>query len=107
FFFQAEDGIREFHVTGVQTCALPISERGLPWRRCSARRASRVASKYGSCAVTPIGRGRTRLRPSVRTRTVRRTSWVRGVLAYLRGTRRSARSAHGPPRQRTGLPAGS
>src|SRR5690606_39307049 len=27
FFFQAEDGIRDFHVTGVQTCALPISQR--------------------------------------------------------------------------------
>src|SRR5215475_1739578 len=26
FFFQAEDGIRDFHVTGVQTCALPISQ---------------------------------------------------------------------------------
>src|SRR5690606_40758391 len=26
FFFQAEDGIRAFHVTGVQTCALPILE---------------------------------------------------------------------------------
>src|SRR5690606_40072108 len=25
FFIQAEDGIRDFHVTGVQTCALPIS----------------------------------------------------------------------------------
>src|SRR5690625_5508857 len=25
FFFQAEDGIRAGHVTGVQTCALPIS----------------------------------------------------------------------------------
>src|SRR5690606_39979504 len=24
FFFQAEGGIRDFHVTGVQTCALPI-----------------------------------------------------------------------------------
>src|SRR5690606_39985911 len=31
FFFQAEAGIRDFHVTGVQTCALPISE--LPDRR--------------------------------------------------------------------------
>src|SRR5690606_41205087 len=34
FFFQAEDGIRDFHVTGVQTCALPISieslEKALP-----------------------------------------------------------------------------
>src|SRR5690606_40332845 len=34
FFFQAEDGIRDFHVTGVQTCALPISLR----RRCARRR---------------------------------------------------------------------
>src|SRR5690606_39356450 len=29
FFFQAEDGIRDFHVTGVQTCALPISIRAV------------------------------------------------------------------------------
>src|SRR5437016_9039167 len=29
FFFQAEDGIRDWSVTGVQTCALPIS-----WRYC-------------------------------------------------------------------------
>src|SRR5207249_5685965 len=27
FFFQAEDGIRDRNVTGVQTCALPISEQ--------------------------------------------------------------------------------
>src|SRR5438874_2005495 len=27
FFFQAEDGIRDLYVTGVQTCALPISGR--------------------------------------------------------------------------------
>src|SRR5256886_11210530 len=27
FFFQAEDGIRDLTVTGVQTCALPISKR--------------------------------------------------------------------------------
>src|SRR6266576_5159315 len=26
FFFRAEDGIRDLYVTGVQTCALPISE---------------------------------------------------------------------------------
>src|SRR5690606_39919563 len=36
FFFQAEDGIRAFHVTGVQTCALPIypepgGSRYHPW----------------------------------------------------------------------------
>src|SRR5690606_30388815 len=31
FFFQAEDGIRDFHVTGVQTCALPISHHYRLW----------------------------------------------------------------------------
>src|SRR2546430_5989855 len=37
FFFQAEDGIRDLTVTGVQTCALPISPchpaTGFPGRR--------------------------------------------------------------------------
>src|SRR5256885_6807661 len=28
FFFQAEDGIRDYKVTGVQTCALPILNAG-------------------------------------------------------------------------------
>src|SRR5690349_22492832 len=37
FFFQAEDGIRDLYVTGVQTCALPIC---VPARRPSARRRS-------------------------------------------------------------------
>src|SRR5690554_1047014 len=32
FFFQAEDGIRDADVTGVQTCALPISEESLAER---------------------------------------------------------------------------
>src|SRR5256885_15748947 len=29
FFFQAEDGIRDYKVTGVQTCALPISNHSV------------------------------------------------------------------------------
>src|SRR4029077_19857301 len=36
FFFQAEDGIRDSSVTGVQTCALPISS-GEKSLACSAR----------------------------------------------------------------------
>src|SRR2546430_7506072 len=32
FFFQAEDGIRDLTVTGVQTCALPISHWRGPWQ---------------------------------------------------------------------------
>src|SRR5256885_2763418 len=42
FFFQAEDGIRDYKVTGVQTCALPIFNSGQidgawvpePWATC-------------------------------------------------------------------------
>src|SRR5436190_23454355 len=37
FFFQAEDGIRDHCVTGVQTCALPIYLRAhLQWRHLAA-----------------------------------------------------------------------
>src|SRR2546426_10323083 len=43
FFFQAEDGIRDYKVTGVQTCALPISmprkEKGCGPRRVIAAKA--------------------------------------------------------------------
>src|SRR5688500_20092634 len=35
FFFQAEDGIRDYKVTGVQTCALPIWAHGST--RCATR----------------------------------------------------------------------
>src|SRR5690606_39489917 len=38
FFFQAEDGIRDFHVTGVQTCALPIYHHLVVGRSAYLRR---------------------------------------------------------------------
>src|SRR5690606_40040828 len=47
FFFQAEDGIRDFHVTGVQTCALPIYSR--PSRR--TRRLLSGRARRGERAV--------------------------------------------------------
>src|SRR2546430_9508844 len=37
FFFQAEDGIRDLTVTGVQTCALPISALHVPVRDRNGR----------------------------------------------------------------------
>src|SRR5882757_5793787 len=37
FFFQAEDGIRDIGVTGVQTCALPISGQDCEWACVRAR----------------------------------------------------------------------
>src|SRR2546430_5162970 len=50
FFFQAEDGIRDLTVTGVQTCALPISPAGpiRPGRSSGSRiRARRPSSRPG------------------------------------------------------------
>src|SRR5699024_11509148 len=51
FFFQAEDGIRDRNVTGVQTCALPISAASSPvaWTepRCSPVPA--VSSQRTTC----------------------------------------------------------
>src|SRR5947208_13628871 len=44
FFFQAEDGIRDDLVTGVQTCALPISFLGLSELRRTPRRRGQPAS---------------------------------------------------------------
>src|SRR2546427_12620257 len=47
FFFQAEDGIRDLTVTGVQTCALPISR----WT-CSLRREGLTICKALSpCSI--------------------------------------------------------
>src|SRR5690606_40475471 len=43
FFFQAEDGIRDFHVTGVQTCALPIFEPDSMLAEVVAREGVRLA----------------------------------------------------------------
>src|SRR5260370_16186401 len=55
FFFQAEDGIRDSSVTGVQTCALPIS---LGASRKRAEPSFVVGmSRLGSCAHTPQTRG--------------------------------------------------
>src|SRR5207302_5228677 len=45
FFFQAEDGIRDFHVTGVQTCALPIWP-GWNVRPAEPRDAPRISEIY-------------------------------------------------------------
>src|SRR6266511_364027 len=57
FFFQAEDGIRAFHVTGVQTCALPISPPprtgtlAAPARR--SRRSDRGLGQQGRARGDP------------------------------------------------------
>ena len=71
FFFRAEDGIRDYDVTGVQTCALPISYVGkggysnweLSTDRANASRraltelglpASRIVRVTGMAATEPL-----------------------------------------------------
>src|SRR5216683_5746109 len=52
FFFQAEDGIRVLIVTGVQTCALPISRRP-QLRRVPADREASTGSGWGESTRGP------------------------------------------------------
>src|SRR5690606_166843 len=85
FFFRAEDGIRVFHVTGVQTCALPISANSptpawLTAGRCACRSAP-------SSGVSPSER-------------LRRSG---ASLSRPRSTRR--RTAQGPAARATAHPA--
>src|SRR5690606_40843816 len=54
FFFQAEDGIRDFHVTGVQTCALPISK--LRELAKPVREANQAAESFARAAGGQTGR---------------------------------------------------
>src|SRR2546427_8106375 len=50
FFFQAEDGIRDLTVTGVQTCALPISHR---WRQRARHNGNHPFQSHLSHAPRP------------------------------------------------------
>src|SRR6266536_3985510 len=68
FFFQAEDGIRDPLVTGVQTCALPIFTHR--FRAGSPRRSLRV-SRLG-CSTAP-SRLRLQVWPSIQGT----SKWVR------------------------------
>src|SRR5690349_21516243 len=52
FFFQAEDGIRDLYVTGVQTCALPIS------RAVRASRRVDHAADHGGAGPARVAAGR-------------------------------------------------
>src|SRR5690606_39432840 len=56
---QAEDGIRDFHVTGVQTCALPISAA------CAAPRSLTTGGTprwYWTSACAPVAAATPRIR---------------------------------------------
>src|SRR2546425_9166165 len=74
FFFQAEDGIRDKLVTGVQTCALPISLRIVDER----------VVPVGGALATPLWEAVVR-QPVMQPERFARTLFVEfeGRLAYL------------------------
>src|SRR5699024_12051400 len=57
FFFQAEDGIRDRNVTGVQTCALPILMRdSIPGSQEGRKKVKQIYGKInGKKKPVPIG----------------------------------------------------
>src|SRR2546422_8469779 len=55
FFFQAEDGIRDVAVTGVQTCALPISPPGPTALILPVSASATVSQEKASNGVGPPG----------------------------------------------------
>src|SRR6266545_2425314 len=67
FFFQAEDGIRDKLVTGVQTCALPIS-----WRTAGSSSSGAPRPRSGASPAAPSGNRR-----SPRTTAIRNTGTAR------------------------------
>src|SRR3989449_11116054 len=68
FFFQAEDGIRDVAVTGVQTCALPISLRRRPLGpgHPLGRQRSKHGRVYEVVLSTPSGHSEQSTGPAAR-----------------------------------------
>src|SRR2546430_10886946 len=92
FFFQAEDGIRDLTVTGVQTCALPISTRTRTCARSCAMLWRRSATDTQDISrVTP----RATLQHDTRDATSRPTT-VRAYRSEERRVGKECRSRWSP-----------
>src|SRR5207253_7254043 len=77
FFFQAEDGIRDGHVTGVQTCALPISPGASGSPRSSCVRGTMRTIRASSTSTGPrtLRSGGSASSPKRGPRKIRRPGW--------------------------------
>src|SRR5690606_40337864 len=85
--FQAEDGIRYFHVTGVQTCALPIFVAYALERR---GRVDTLVNNAGMFAARPLaGADPETVASLFATNVVGPTLLARAALPHLKRTRRS------------------
>src|SRR5215813_12477123 len=92
FFFQAEDGIRDADVTGVQTCALPISRytgacSGISWAGQEGPASSRRITAASSTAVQAVSS-----RPSL-VACRRRTSGPLAALVHTEPNRQPGNSS--------------
>src|SRR2546422_11559275 len=100
FFFQAEDGIRDVAVTGVQTCALPICAGRRPDPRPAPQCAGGVrgaGAARGRVARAPRAGG-----PGHRARADRGGGWVRPLSGRGGSGGRRARGGRGGGGRRGG-----
>src|SRR2546425_470370 len=98
FFFQAEDGIRDKLVTGVQTCALPIWRHGGARQRDRRPELRRRRHAHRRAALRP-GAQRGQLRPAVHLRFAQPTPEGGGLhrRPRLQDRRGEAHHRHGRP----------
>src|SRR5260370_23313192 len=80
FFFKAEDGIRDSSVTGVQTCALPISLVAVV--PVKFRPAAAVLLVAGMAGAAALG-GAAVVWKEAQVNSLARRSWTRQAAAYL------------------------
>src|SRR5205807_5998526 len=81
FFFQAEDGIRDYKVTGVQTCALPI---------CSASMARALPQASSACAGSSSGAFQNAMMQSPMYLSI--VPWKRSMISLVIGLKKPRRS---------------
>src|SRR5438874_13283200 len=102
FFFQAEDGIRDLYVTGVQTCALPISATVAHSKPGpSGQEPNGSAAEAGAAAMpaparapnAPATASPLRARPDMSDTLAARRAPVAGS-GFVRARERSAQSVH-------------
>src|SRR5437870_13836794 len=93
FFFQAEDGIRDGHVTGVQTCALPIC--GFVMVR-ESRPATMSANPAATTPAT-MSEGNRMRSASAKAARGRATTMIDGFVPVAAGRNTDCTNSHGSP----------
>src|SRR6266850_4478988 len=80
FFFQAEDGIRDYKVTGVQTCALPILTR--------KAEAGQIANPGGEVLFRVASGGEVEMRGQIAEQDLAQVKTGQAATVYLTGIER-------------------